>query len=172
MDELIIQSEIREKIIHLRGEQVMLDRDLALLYGVTTKRLNEQVKRNIERFPIDFMFQLSQKEKDELVANCDWLNSLKHSTALPHVFTEQGVYMLASVLKSPRAVEVNIAIIRTFKKLREFTRHYNALAKKLLEIDQKHDKQYRELKKALDELVASSEAKVIRQIGFVHENDQ
>ena len=95
MDSTIIQSDISQKILTLRGEQVILDRDLALLYGVTTKRLNEQVKRNIERFPEDFMFQLSEKEKKELVAKCDRLEMLKHSTVMPYAFTEQGVYMLA-----------------------------------------------------------------------------
>ena len=171
MDSTIIQSDISQKILTLRGEQVILDRDLALLYGVTTKRLNEQVKRNIERFPEDFMFQLSEKEKNELVAKCDRFDLLKHSTVMPYAFTEQGVYMLASVLKSQKAVEVNIAIIRTFKKLREFSRHYNALAKQLIEIDRKHEKHYRELKRQLDELVASSEAANIAQIGFAREDD-
>ena len=93
MDSTIIQSDISQKILTLRGEQVILDRDLALLYGVTTKRLNEQVKRNIERFPEDFMFQLSEKEKNELVAKCDRFDLLKHSTVMPYAFTE--VYMLA-----------------------------------------------------------------------------
>ena len=89
MDSTIIQSDISQKILTLRGEQVILDRDFALLYGVTTKRLNEQVKRNIERFPEDFMFQLSEKEKNELVAKCDRLEPLKHSTTMPYAFTEQ-----------------------------------------------------------------------------------
>ncbi len=147
MDALIVQGEISSRILTLRGEQVMLDRDLAIIYGVPTKRLNEQVKRNLERFPKDFMFVLRTDEKNELVAKCNWLEPLKHSTALPYAFTEQGIYMLASVLKSSKAVEVNIAIIRTFKKLREFSKHYNALAKQLIAIDRKHDKQYRALQK-------------------------
>ena len=129
MDELLVQSEISSRILTLRREQVILDRDLAELYGVETKRLNEQVKRNIERFPSDFMFQLNNSEKNELVAKCDRFNNIKHSTVNPMVFTEQGIYMLSSVLKSKKAIEVNIAIIRTFKKLREFSKHYNALAK-------------------------------------------
>jgi len=110
MDTLMVQGEISSRIFTLRGEQVMLDRDLAELYGVTTKRLNEQVKRNRERFPSDFMFQLDEKEKSELVAKCDRFKTLKHSTANPYAFTEQGIYMLASVLKSDTAVAVNIVV--------------------------------------------------------------
>jgi hypothetical protein len=151
----------------LRGKEVMLDRDLAELYRVETKVLNQAVKRNIKRFPSDFMFQLTQKEKDELVTNCDRFNRLKHSTAMPYAFTEQGVYMLATVLKSDVAIDVNIAIMRTFTKLREFSKHYNALARKIMEVERKSDKQYRELKKALDALLESSEDVERRMIGFV-----
>ena len=100
MDELAVQGEISSKILTLRREQVMLDRDLAELYGVETKRLNEQVKRNRERFPPDFMFQLNNSEKNELVAKCDRFNNIKHSTVNPMVFTEQGIYMLSTVLPS------------------------------------------------------------------------
>ena len=167
MKELVIQGEIGSKILTLRGQEIMLDRDLAVLYGVTTKRLNEQVKRNSERFPSDFMFQLNENEKNELVAKCDRFNTMKHSTVNPYVFTEQGIYMLASVLKSPKAVEVNISIIRTFKKLREFSKHYNALAKQIMAVERKSDKQYRELKKALDELIASSNEIDAKVIGFI-----
>jgi len=119
MDGLVVQGEIGSRIFMLRGKEVMLDRDLAELYQVETKVLNQAVKRNIKRFPSDFMFQLRQEEKNELVTNCDRFNRLKHSTAMPYVFTEQGVYMLATVLKSDVAIEVNIAIMRTFAKLRE-----------------------------------------------------
>ncbi len=167
MDELIIQSEISSRIFTIRGEQVMLDRDLAELYGVETKRLNEQVKRNYERFPVDFMFQLKENEKNELVAKCDRLSSMKHSTVNPNVFTEQGVYMLSSVLKSKKAIDVNIAIIRTFKKLREFSKHYNALAKKIMEVERKSDKQYKELTKALEDLIYESKIVESKTIGFI-----
>lgn len=167
MNELIVQGEISSRILTLRGRQVMLDRDLAELYGVETKRLNEQVKRNHKRFPLDFMFPLDEKEKNELVANCDRLNSLKHSVASPQVFTEEGIYMLASVLKSDKAIEVNIAIIRTFKKLREFSKHYNTLAKQIMAVERKSDKQYTDLKKALDELIASSEVVDKKVMGFI-----
>ena len=96
MNELIVQSEISSHILTLRGKQVMLDRDLAELYQVETKVLNQAVKRNIKRFPSDFMFQLNDIEKSELVTNCDRFKNLKHSTVNPYAFTEQGVYMLPS----------------------------------------------------------------------------
>jgi F0F1-type ATP synthase alpha subunit len=167
MNELIEQGEIGSRILTLRGKEVMLDRDLAELYGVETKVLNQAVKRNIKRFPSDFMFQFNDREKDELVTNCDRFNMLKHSTANPYAFTEQGVYMLATVLKSDVAIEVNIAIMRTFAKLREFSSHYNALAKKILEVERKSDKQYRKLTQAIHELIEEANAAPMRQIGFV-----
>ncbi|MBQ9182592.1 MAG: ORF6N domain-containing protein [Neisseriaceae bacterium] len=113
---------IEHKILNIRGEQVMIDRDLAELYGIETKRLNEAVKRNIERFPADFMFALRPSEKDELVANCDRFAVLKHSSTMPNAFTEQGVAMLSSVLKSKTAVEINIQIMRAFIAMRRFLR--------------------------------------------------
>jgi len=168
MDELVVQGEISSKIVTLRGKQVMLDRDLAELYQVELKRLNEQVKRNSERFPDDFMFQLN-KEEDENLKSQIATSSLEHGGRryLPYAFTEEGIYMLATVLNSKVAVQTNIAIIRTFKKLREFSKHYNALAKQLIEVDRKHDKQYKELKKALDELIATSELADAKVIGFL-----
>jgi hypothetical protein len=113
-DELIIS-----KILFIRGIRVMIDSDLAELYGVTTKRLNEQVKRNIMRFPDDFMFQLTEFEKLDVVAKCDHLYKLKFSPFLPYVFTEYGAVMLASILNSERAIQVNIQIVRIYNKMRE-----------------------------------------------------
>ena len=110
---------ITSKIYLIRNIKVMLDRDLADLYGVTTKALNQAVTRNEQRFPSDFMFRLTKEEKQELVTNCDRLDRLKHSSALPHVFTEQGVAMLSSVLRSERAIHVNIQIMRVFTRLRD-----------------------------------------------------
>ena len=104
----------------IRGSQVMIDRDLAELYGVETKRLNEAVKRNIERFPERFRFQLTKEEMNELVANCDRFNSLKHSTARSYAFTEQGVAMLSTVLRSETAVQVSIRIMDAFVAMRRF----------------------------------------------------
>ena len=125
------------------------------------------MKRNIKRFPSDFMFQVNAVEKNELVTNCDRFKTLKHSSINPYAFTEQGVYMLATVLKSDVAIEVNIAIMRTFTKLREFSKHYNALAKKIMEVERKNDKQYKELKKALDELMDGSHEVESKTIGFI-----
>lgn len=115
----IPEETILQKILQIRGSKVMIDSDLAELYGVTTKRLNEQVKRNLKRFPIDFMFQLTESEKNEVVANCDHLKKLKFSPYLPYAFTEHGAVMLASVLNSERAIIVNMHIIRIFNKMRE-----------------------------------------------------
>ncbi len=167
MDELIVQGEINSRILILRGKQVMMDRDLAELYQVDTKVLNQAVKRNIKRFPIDFMFQLNDNEKNELVTNCDRLKNLKHSSVNPYAFTEQGVYMLATVLKSDVAIEVNISIMRTFTKLREFSKHYNTLAKKIMEVERKNDKQYKELSKALEELMNETKVVESKTIGFI-----
>jgi hypothetical protein len=167
MNELVMQSEISSHILTLRGKQVMLDRDLAELYKVNTKVLNQAVKRNIKRFPSDFMFQLEDFEKNELVTNCDRFKTLKHSSINPYAFTEQGVYMLATVLKSDVAIEVNISIMRTFTKLREFSKHYNALAKKIMEVERKSDKQYKELLKALEELIQESKVADSTTIGFI-----
>ena len=120
MSDIAIQTDIENKIFTIRAMQVMVDRDLAELYGVEPKRLGEQVKRNIERFPSEFRFQLSEKEKNELVANCDRFKSLKHSSSLPHVFTEQGVSMLSAVLRSDTAIKTSIQIINSFVKMRSF----------------------------------------------------
>jgi hypothetical protein len=117
--ELIPAEVIENKILLIRSEKVMLDADLPALYGVTTKRLNEQVKRNRERFPEDFMFQLSEKERAEVVANCDHLRRLKFSPNLPYAFTEHGAIMLATVLNSPVAVQASIQVVRAFVKLRQ-----------------------------------------------------
>jgi len=119
-DQLITGTNIENMILSIRGAQVMIDRDLAVLYGVETKVLNQAVKRNIERFPERFRFQLSKNETDELVTICDRLKNLKHSSIPPHVFTEQGVAMLSSVLNSPTAIAVSIQIMDAFVALRHF----------------------------------------------------
>lgn len=105
---IIPMERIEQRILLIRGQKVMLDADLAELYGVTTKRLNEQVKHNRERFPEDFMFQLTAEEKAEVVANCDHLSRLKYSAALPNAFTEHGAIMVATILNTERAVEVSV----------------------------------------------------------------
>ena len=126
---------VESKILLIRGKKVMIDKDIAELYGVTTKRLNEQVKRNHTRFPEDFMFQLTGIEKSEVVANCEHLNNLKYSPNLAYAFTEYGVVMLASVLNSERAIEVNIQIVRVFTRLREMVLTHKDILLKLEQLE-------------------------------------
>jgi len=137
---LVPTEVIVTKILFLRGEKVLLDRDLAELYGVETRVLNQAVKRNERRFPPDFMFRLTEEEKHELVTNCDRFKKLKHSTVLPHAFSEQGVAMLSSVLNSDRAIEVNIAIMRAFVQLRKLIASNEELARKLKELEERLEK--------------------------------
>ena len=132
-----IDDSIKTKIYTIRGLQVMLDRDLAELYGVETKVFNQAVKRNEDRFPSDFRFQLTAIEKNELVTNCDRLNSLKHSTVNPYVFTEQGVSMLSAVLKSTIAVDISVKIIRIFVQIRQFLSANNELFEKIEQIEKR-----------------------------------
>lgn len=167
MDELMIQGEINSRILNLRGKHIMLDMDLAELYGVETKYLKRQVQRNFERFDEkDFMFVLSKAEFEHLRSQIGTTNFSK-TRAMPFAFTEQGVYMLATVINSPIAVEISKNIMRTFTKLREFSKYYNTLAKQLIELDRKHDKQYKELKNALDELVNNDVFTDKHVMGFI-----
>ncbi len=115
-----VENIIENRIFTIRSQKVMIDRDLAELYNVPTYRLNESVKRNIKRFPEDFMFKLNDLEFKELIANCDRFKNLKHSSSTPNVFTEQGVAMLATILNSDIAISINIEIMRAFVKLRKF----------------------------------------------------
>jgi hypothetical protein len=171
MKELIPVEMIERKILLIRCEKVMLDADLAALYGVTTKRLNEQVKRNRERFPNDFMFQLTEEEKAEVVANCDHLKRLKFSHALPYAFTEHGAIMLASVLNSPIAVQTSVLVVRAFVKLREMLATHKDLAKKLDEMEKKYDMQFKVVFDAIRELMRPPEPKR-RKIGFRREREK
>lgn len=168
MKELVPIEVIEGKILLIRGQKVMMDRDLAGLYGVTTKVLNQAVKRNFKRFPGDFMFKLTQTEKNELVTNCDRFKALKHSTVTPYAFTEQGVAMLSSVLNSERAVHVNIAIMRVFVKLREMIASNKELAKRLDKLEKKYDAQFKVVFDAIRELMTPPEPKH-RRIGFLRE---
>lgn len=168
MDYSISVESIAGQILFIRGEKVLLDRDLAAMYGVTTKVLNQAVKRNIKRFPSDFMFYLSESEKDELVTNCDRFKRLRHSSALPHAFTEQGVAMLSSVLNSDRAIEVNIAIMRAFVQLRRLATSYEVIERKLREIEDRlegHDVSIEAIFEAIRQLMAPPE-KERKKIGF------
>jgi hypothetical protein len=152
MAQELIKSDYEAMIFTFRGRKVMVDTDLALLYEVPTKRLKEQVKRNSSRFPDDFMFELTTIEKNELVANCDRLNSLKHSNVNPLVFTEQGVAMLSSVLHSEEAIKINIAIMRAFARYRAFLQENEKLKSQLHALDKKFTKAFNSLLKRLDEL--------------------
>lgn len=118
-----VDSKIAPKLIVVRDQPVLLDRDVAAIYGVETKRVNEAVRRNIDKFPPSYRFPLEQGEVKQLVANCDRFKPLKHSTAAPHAFTEKGLYTLATVLKSPMAVEAAFEIIETFAAVKELQRN-------------------------------------------------
>ena len=150
-------ERIQRCILLIRNKKVILDRDLAVLYGVETKTLNQAVKRNIKRFPTDFMFQLTKVEKKQLVTNCDRFAPLKHSTSMPHAFTEQGLAMLSSVLNSERAINVNIAIMRTFVKLREILGSNELLRRKIKSMERKYDKQFRVVFEVLEKMLAAPE---------------
>lgn len=162
-DELVMS-----KILVIRGHKVMIDRDLAELYGISTFRLNEQVKRNIKRFPSDFMFTLTEEEKKEVVTNCDHLKSLKFSPHLPFVFTEHGAVMLASVLNSQRAIEVNIQIVRIFIKMREMLLSHKELLLKIEQIEKRvgsQDEKVQLLFDYLNEFISEQE-KPRKKIGY------
>lgn len=165
---VVPMERIERMILLIRGQKVMLDADLADLYGVKTKRLNEQVKRNAERFPSDFMFQLTSEEKAEVVANCDHLRGLRFSPVRPYAFTEHGALMLASVLNSPRAIDTSVFVTRAFVRLRQIIVTHRELARKVQELERRsrgHDEQIRSLVSAIRRLMAPEEQKT-RRIGF------
>ena len=148
----LIKSEYETLIFHFRGIRVMIDTDLAMLYNVTTKALKQQVKRNIERFPKDFMFELTNNEKTELVTNCDRLSSLKHSSVNPLVFTEQGVSMLSSVLRSEKAIQINIEIMRAFARYRGLLKENDVLKQEIIKLDTKLNQAFKFLLGKIDAL--------------------
>ncbi|MCA1556719.1 MAG: ORF6N domain-containing protein [Acidobacteria bacterium] len=166
--QLVVTDEVIERRIYLiRDQKVMLDSDLAKLYGVPTKVFNQAVKRNLTRFPPDFMFQLTTEEAESLrsqfVTSKPGRGGRRH---VPYVFTEQGVAMLSSVLNSERAIEVNIAIMRAFVKLRELVATHKDLARKLEEIEAKYDAQFRVVFEAIRELMQPPSTPPRRKIGF------
>lgn len=152
---IIDDISIKDKIFVIRNTQVMIDKDLAELFGTTTKAFNQAVNRNIDRFPSDFRFQLNETEKNELVTNCDRFKTLKHSTSNPYAFTEQGVSMLSAILKSDIAIETSIRIIREFVNMRKFISQNNYLFQRmdLLEEKQKNTDQ------KVDEILNAIESK-------------
>ena len=178
MSPAVLVKRVERRIFLIRGQRVMLDSDLAELYGVPTKRLNEQVRRNITRFPPDFMFELTAGEGASLRSQAAILNlrsqiatsSLRHGGRryFPLVFTEQGVAMLSSILNTKRAIQVNIAIMRVFVELRRMLATHKELARKLAELERRlegHDVQIRSLFEAIRQLMAPS-AVPKRRIGF------
>ncbi len=166
--EIIPVERIARTILIVRGQKVLLDVDLAALYGVTTGNLNKAVKRNKDRFPSDFMFRLSTAEAKRLIFQFGISNGRGGRRALPYAFTEQGVAMLSSVLRSERAVKVNIAIMRAFVKLRKALQMNSALGKKFSELERrvgKHDEEIGAIIEAIRQLMAPA-AKPPREIGF------
>jgi len=177
MSTAIVPQEIIEKKIYLvRGKKVMFDKDLAQLYGVLTKNLNKAVKRNIERFPEDFMFQLNQQEIEVLRFQIGTSKNLgfQFKTSkkgrggrryLPYVFTQEGIAMLSGVLHSPRAIHVNIQIMRTFVRLREFLASHKDLAHKLEELEKRYDAQFKAVFDAIRQIMNPPEVPK-RRVGF------
>ncbi len=166
----IIPSEkIDRAILIIRGCKVMLDSDLADIFGVKTSRLNEQVKRNKDRFPNDFMFQLTSEEKQEVIANCDHLEKLKFSSTNPYAFTEHGTIMLANVLNTPSAVATSVVIVRAFVKLRALLSTQQELERKILELESKYDQQLKLIFQAIRELMQQDQLDQNRpMIGYKH----
>ncbi len=173
MPNLIPQERVESKILLIKGQKVMLDRDIAELYGVATKVFNQAVKRNIKRFPKDFMFQLSKAELE------NWRSQFVTSTPSakmglrrrPYAFTEQGVAMLSSVLNSERAILVNIQIMRTFTKLREMLLTHKDLKRKIEAMEKKYDQQFRVVFDAIRQLLEPQEKSITRVIGFESRED-
>ena len=159
-------ERIAQKIYLVRGQKVMLDSDLAELYDVETRALNQAVKRNSGRFPDDFMFQLSWEEAQEFLRSQNvTLNRGQHLKYRPYVFTEQGVAMLSSILKSERAVEVNIAIVRTFVKMRELMATHADLARKIEAMEKKYDEQFQAVFKIIRQMLIPTPSNKIT--GFI-----
>ena len=162
---------IQNKIYQVRGERVMLDFDLAEMYGVENRALKQAVRRNMERFPDDFMFQLSKPEWQQLITNCDNLpENIKFSPATPFAFTEQGVAMLSSVLNSKKAIEVNIAIIRAFVVLRQHLADYKDLKEAIAVLEKDMNTKFKDINQALHYLLNKDQQEKDqanrKQIGF------
>jgi len=174
MNNIVPIERIENKIYLIRGQKVMLDKDLAKLYGVKTKVFNQAVQRNIERFPEDFMFQLTWDEADLLRSQIVTLDNLKskrgkHAKYLPYAFTEQGVAMLSSILRSRRAIHVNIAIMRAFVRLKRILSTHKEVSRKLKELEQKYDKHDSDIRIIFDtirKLIEPKEEKT-KRIGFI-----
>ena len=162
----LILADYQSLIFEFRGFKVMIDTDLASLYGTETKILKQQVKRNIERFPEDFMFELTLEEKRQLVTNCDRLGNLKHSSINPLVFTEQGVAMLSSILRSSKAVAVNIEIMRAFAKYRVMLIENRDLHQEILALDGKINQVFKFLIDKIESLHQETDDHRRKRIGY------
>ena len=165
MNEMITYPEIVSNIFFIRNKKVMLDFHLAIMYQVETRVLKQQVRRNQERFPEDFMFQLTRKEWQELITNCDKLGAYKYSPSRPLAFTEQGVAMLSGILRSSLAINVNIAIMRAFVKMREILDNNKDLNEKLVNLEAKYDRQFTLVFEAL-KLLMGKEDEPRNPIGY------
>ena len=163
---------VENLILSLRGQRIIVDADLARIYGVSTKSLNQAVKRNTNRFPEDFVFNLNPAEKTEVVTICDHLKGLKFSRTLPYAFTEYGAIMAANVLNSPRAVEMSVFVVRAFVRMREKLLTSQVLEKRLTEIEKKlllHDSSLRDLYDRIRPLLLPPPEKPKKRIGFLEE---
>jgi hypothetical protein len=162
-------GQIQQRILLVRGEKVIIDADLAEAYGVTTKALNQAIRRNADRFPPDFMFRLTKEEKQKVVTNCDHLQKLKFSPVNPRAFTEHGAIMAATVLNSPKAIEVSVFVVRAFVKLREVIGGHKELARRIAQLERKlgdHDEQIMVLVEAIKQLMDPKPPPKKRRIGF------
>ena len=157
MSDVISVERVERAIIFIRDQRVILDRDLAALYGVETKVLNQAVSRNEARFPRDFAFKLNKREKLKLVTDCDQFKSLKHSYARPRAFTEHGAIMAANVLNTPEAIEMSVFVVRAFVKLRQILASHADLAAKLEELETKYDGQFQVVFEAIRQLMEPPE---------------
>ena len=151
---LIPMERIERAILLIRGEKIMLDLDLAAIYGVSTGALNQAVKRNLDRFPRDFMFQLTEAEKAEVITNCDNLARLRFSPHLPYAFTEHGALMLANVLNSERAAQTSVQVVRVFVRLQQMLSSNAELARKLESLEKKYDAQFKVVFDAIRQLMS------------------
>jgi len=169
---LIPVERIERAILLIRHEKVMLDSDLAEIYGVETKRINEQVRRNLNRFPPDFMFQLTAKEWDSLRSQFATLKRGEHRKYLPYAFTEHGALMLANVLNSERAAQTSVQVVRAFVRLRQLLASNAELARKLNALEKKYDTQFRVVFEAIRKLMTPPKPPKRREIGFHVKHDE
>lgn len=164
-NEIIPAERLDRSILVIRGQKVMLDSDLADIYSVPTKALNQAVKRNADRFPADFMFQLTEAEKKQVVTVCDHLQKLKYSANPPYAFTEHGAVMLAAVLNSPVAVQASIQVVRAFVRIRQLLSTNTDLARRMAMLEKKYDARFKAVFDAIKQLMSTDE-KPKKKIGF------